>query len=673
MRPDPRLIGLAAFALAGVTSVLAATWAAGAIESISEAGVRRALDEAGHSWAAVETDGLQVTLSGTAPSEAQRFRALTAAGTVVDAARVIDAMEVVDPAAIQAPEFSIEILRNDEGISLIGLIPASTGREGIVETLTPLAANRAVTDMLETARHDVPEGWDEALAFGLEALRSLPRSKISITATRVSITAITDSAAEKARIEADLARKAPGSLRLALDISAPRPVIAPFTLRFLIDGAGARFDACSADTERARNRILDAAGATGRPQCTIGLGVPTPQWADAVVLAIDALKEMGAGSVTFSDADISLIAAETVSQEVYDRALGELESALPDVFSLHAVLTPKPEQEAADRGPPQFTAMLNEEGHVQLRGRLTDTRMRDAVESFARARFGINAVHAATRLDEELPDGWPVRVLAGLEALGELQSGTIVVQPEMVRISGVTGNSEAGSTIARILSDKLGEGAQYEIAVTYDEKLDPLLGLPTAEECVASINAALAGAKIAFEPGEATIAAGASGTLDRIAELLKDCDAFPMEVAGHTDSQGREEMNLSLSQDRAEAVITALASRRVLVGNLVAKGYGETAPIADNETEEGREANRRIEFTLIDLGEPEGEAGESAPAGDGTAGDETADPEAEVEVIVQPAEEATVTPLPRPDTIGPQQAGPDEGSGDGEDEEGAGD
>ena len=72
-----------------------------------------------------------------------------------------------------------------------------------------------------------------------------------------------------------------------------------------------------------------------------------------------------------------------------------------------------------------------------------------------------------------------------------------------------------------------------------------------------------------------------------------------MEVGGHTDSQGREIMNLALSQSRAEAVVNALLARRVLTSNLTAKGYGETQPIADNSTEDGRNANRRIEFKLI--------------------------------------------------------------------------
>jgi prophage endopeptidase len=74
-----------------------------------------------------------------------------------------------------------------------------------------------------------------------------------------------------------------------------------------------------------------------------------------------------------------------------------------------------------------------------------------------------------------------------------------------------------------------------------------------------------------------------------------------MEIGGHTDSQGREEMNLGLSQSRADAVLNGLLARGVLVSNLTARGYGETRPIADNETEEGRERNRRIEFRLQDV------------------------------------------------------------------------
>ncbi len=503
--------------------------------------------------------------------------------------------------------------------------------------LTAIAGEGRVTDMLEAADHPVPQGWAAALDFGMKALGSLPRSKVSIFADHVAITAISDSAAEKARIESDLVRKVPKGLRLTLDISAPRPVITPFTLRFLVDGNGARFDACSADSDQARDRILaaaTAAGATRKNACTIGLGVPTPAWADAVTMGLAAMKELGAGSITFSDADISLIAADTVTQEVFDRVVGELESNLPEVFSLHAVLTPKQAEVSGAPVVPEFVATLSSEGRLEIRGRLGDDLSRHAVESFARSRFGSDSVHAATRLAPDMPAGWPMRVLAALEALGELDSGSAQVRPEIIRISGVTGSTTASDSVARILSSRLGEELNFQLDIRYDEKLDPLLGLPTDEECVAAINGILAGHKINFEPGSAQIARDASGTLDQIAEQMKKCPDIPMEVGGHTDAQGREEMNLSLSQARAEAVVDALMGRRVLTGHLTALGYGETVPIADNDTEAGREANRRIEFRLV---KPEAEAATA----DGAA--------AEAPVAVATPDDDTPKPKPRPE------------------------
>ncbi|MDH3262742.1 MAG: OmpA family protein [Paracoccaceae bacterium] len=604
----------------------------GVIEQRTAEEVRSALTLEDQSWVDVEADGLLVRMTGTAETEAVRFRALAVAGAVVDAARIIDAMEVRPAAQLRAPEFSVEVLRNDDGISLIGLIPATEDREAVVARLSDLAATRPVSDMLETADYPVPEGWQAALDFGLSSLSRLPRSKISITPERVTITAITTSAEEKARLESDLARDAPPGLRLTLELSAPRPVITPFTLRFLIDGSGARFDACSADTEVARTRILSAAvaaGAEGKSDCTIGLGVPSPRWTQAVEVSIASLAELGAGSLTFSDADISLIAADTVAQEDFDRVIGELERALPDAFSLTAVLTPK--AEPSERGPPEFIASLDAEGQLRMRGRLTSERVRTVVDSFAAARFGgAGRVYNAARIDPELPEGWPVRVLAALEALDELASGSVLVRPDLVRITGQTGSPGASAEIARLLAQKLGEGKKFEIEVTYVETLDPVAALPTPEECVVRVNAILAERKITFAPGSADIEGEGLDTLDLLSEALKDCATVRMEIGAHSDSQGREEMNLTLSQARADSVLNGLLARRVLTSNLTAAGYGEARPIADNGTEEGREANRRIEFTLV-LPEEEGAAAEEAAAGEGAAETEAGAGAAEAE------------------------------------------
>ncbi len=588
------------FVAAAILALIAANYSVKLIEERSEIGVRDVLDDRGLEWAEVSADGLQVTLAGIAPSEAVRFQALTAAGSIVDAARVIDGMEVAAQAAIAPPRFSLEILRNDAGISVIGLIPAEINRDDLSAEFSQYASDGKFSDLLESADYPTPAYWDDSMAFALSALDELPRAKVSVEPGRVRVVAMADSVEARARLERVLRRAAPPAISVSLDLTAPRPVLTPFTLRFVQDETGTRFDACSADSERARDRIVQAAfaaGLTGSADCIIGMGVPTPRWADAAELAVAAVAELGGGSVTFSDADVALLAPLGTTQSVFDRVVGELENALPDVFALKAVL-PQPETEE-DLGSPEFTATLSPEGLVQLRGRLASEATRTLATSYAQSLFGSGVVHTAARLDENLPGDWSTRVLTGLEALGNLSNGAVVVTADTMSVTGNTGDQQANSRIAQLLADKLGEASVFDIAVTYQKKLDPVAGLPTPEECEAQIGEIATARKINFEPGSAQIDAAAVNTLNDIADVLKKCGELRLEIQGHTDSQGRESMNLNLSQERAQAVLNELRARRVLTAGFRAKGYGETLPVADNDTEDGREANRRIEFRLI--------------------------------------------------------------------------
>jgi OOP family OmpA-OmpF porin len=285
MRLSSIAIVAATFAAGAALCLITAVFAVNVIQDNSERGVRQALDRAALHWAEVEADGLRVHLTGTAPSEAVRFNALSTAGTVVDAARVIDNMDVKEKERPAPPRFSLEILRNDSGISLIGLVPAATDRDALTADLAALSNGGQVTDLMESADYMVPDGWNAAVDYAVSALERLDRAKVSVSANQVEIKAISDSPTAKRSLESDLSGAAPRGLRLALDISAPRPVITPFTLRFLIEDGTARFDACSADSVEARDRIVRAAaqaGMEGKARCTIGLGVPSPNWARAV-------------------------------------------------------------------------------------------------------------------------------------------------------------------------------------------------------------------------------------------------------------------------------------------------------------------------------------------------------------------------------------------------------
>ena len=129
---------------------------------------------------------------------------------------------------------------------------------------------------------------------------------------------------------------------------------------------------------------------------------------------------------------------------------------------------------------------------------------------------------------------------------------------------------------------------------------------------------------ILFDSGQYEVKASARPFLDQVAGLLTSRTKSNVLIEGHTDSQGSEEGNRALSQARAESVILALQGRQVDVSGLLAKGYGEAVPLGENETDAGRESNRRIEFTLIGADRPvsadEAKAAEVAGASDAGAG-----------------------------------------------------
>ncbi|MDH3682883.1 MAG: OmpA family protein, partial [Acidimicrobiia bacterium] len=99
-----------------------------------------------------------------------------------------------------------------------------------------------------------------------------------------------------------------------------------------------------------------------------------------------------------------------------------------------------------------------------------------------------------------------------------------------------------------------------------------------------------------FALGQATIEPASYPTLDLAAELLQSRPSLFVVVIGHTDNVGDEELNAELALDRANAVVGYLVERGVVPGQIVVASAGEDDPTASNETQAGRDANRRIEL-----------------------------------------------------------------------------
>jgi OmpA-OmpF porin, OOP family len=117
-----------------------------------------------------------------------------------------------------------------------------------------------------------------------------------------------------------------------------------------------------------------------------------------------------------------------------------------------------------------------------------------------------------------------------------------------------------------------------------------------ARGCVVAQRTAVPG--VSFEADSARLTEQGRATLDGVAQTLLAQEDLRVEIAGHTDSVGAEAFNTLLSQRRADAVRTYLMARGVDGARLTAVGYGELEPIASNDTEDGRRANRRVELRI---------------------------------------------------------------------------
>jgi len=172
-------------------------------------------------------------------------------------------------------------------------------------------------------------------------------------------------------------------------------------------------------------------------------------------------------------------------------------------------------------------------------------------------------------------------------------------------IETFTTNSVTGKFIITLIS-----GKNYGIAVKakgylfHSENFDIPAGSgdnlvnKTIELKNIAIGSKIALRNVFFDVGKSILRAESNGELDRIVKLMKDVPTLKIEISGHTDNTGSAIINETLSQQRADAVITYLKSKGVVATRLTAKGYGSSKPITSNSTEEGKQQNRRTEFEI---------------------------------------------------------------------------
>jgi outer membrane protein OmpA-like peptidoglycan-associated protein len=238
-----------------------------------------------------------------------------------------------------------------------------------------------------------------------------------------------------------------------------------------------------------------------------------------------------------------------------------------------------------------------------------------------------NAQQALQQADAALKAGDDPRAvdhfayLARQRAATAMQAGVIARAEESAKMSTAdrsrivlearTREAEAGAAAAT----KAREDAQRALAQADQSRTEAARQLAAAETeraRVAKLQKELADLQaqqtdrgmvltlgdVLFDTARAELKSGAFSTIDRLATFLRENPERRVAIEGHTDAVGSDSSNLSLSQRRADAVRAALASRGIGGIRITAQGMGEAAPVASNDTAEGRQRNRRVEVII---------------------------------------------------------------------------
>ena len=178
--------------------------------------------------------------------------------------------------------------------------------------------------------------------------------------------------------------------------------------------------------------------------------------------------------------------------------------------------------------------------------------------------------------------------------MSRLSTGTLVVSDREVKLSGDALYEAAANQIRAGLGKDFPPGWQYKPEISVKPAAAPV----DATVCQQLFAELLGRGRIRFESGKADIVADSAGLLDRLIETALRCPTANIEIAGHTDTDGEEASNRTLSEKRAQAVTDYLVKAGLPADRFTPVGYGSTQPVAGNDTEEGKAQNRRIDFVV---------------------------------------------------------------------------
>ncbi len=499
--------------------------------------------------------------------------------------------EVTSPAISPYPFSAVE---TDSGVVLSGFVPDEETRAAMIAAAGE-TTDGVVTDRLEIGPGASP-GFADLAGFGIARLGEFSSGTVNLSDLDLSVrgTAISPESYDAATSALSGEIPAGGKVAIA-DIT--RSTVSPYTFSAAKDDGivvlegyvASEQEKAEAETfaktlnpaDRIINRLI------------VANGVPdNVSWPEASKLAVTNASRLIKGTSALEDGMYS-VEGMAKSNADFDKLKSSANGTLPAGLKLAKEDVRRPVI------TPYVWSFTNMEGAAPaLSGYVPDEDLASQNIEQVEARIG-TAQPVASSL--EIGAGAPANLgsasSVGIQAASRLFNGKAEITGNELMVSGEALSEQAAAQIRTNVENGVPPGFSGKHNITVRE----VLALPTLapDECQNLLTEGLRHNSIRFETDKSVIREDSFGLLDRLAFVVKRCPTADVEIEGHTDSDGSEDYNQGLSEDRANAVRSYLVRNGIFVGRLQAAGFGEKNPIADNSTAEGKAQNRRIEFTVI--------------------------------------------------------------------------
>lgn len=373
------------------------------------------------------------------------------------------------------------------------------------------------------------------------------------------------------------------------------PPISPYIFAATLGPSGKLELTGHAPTQAIREKLLTRAEEISPGNVTssvkIGSGEPLGEWQDTVLMGLDQLGALDQGTLVLNDSILHL------SGQTYQiGARARIKAAL-------RVLKPPFTTKMELFGPGLWRAR-HQDGALVLSGHVEDDATANVLVDLAETHYN-GPVKNEMRIGHAFYADWMTTVESAMPHFAKFGSGAMIFAPEeggfLIR------GAAADSTLSYLEEDILiGEHpVRYRVIASQIDspELDAIdLSVPDLENCQSAFDSVMAENRVLFETSSAAIDRQSGVTLDKIMHVMRQCGDYSFQVNGHTDSAGSRDRNIELSRARAEAVKVYMVSRGALAQRIDAVGFGPDVPLANNDTETGRAANRRIEFKILEEG-----------------------------------------------------------------------